>query len=325
MLWLAGNVLLLFFTGILLAVFLASLSRWTHARTGLSYPWSLSIVVFLLLGLCVGTGFLLAPEMASQFSEFAEEIPKAWSFFKSKMAETQWGRQVLQLIPDLPQAVSKIPSGWSGASGFLSSVFGFLANIVIVLFIGLYLAAEPQRYAEGAVRLLPREKRARAREVFRTMGTTLQRWLFGRLLLMAANTVVTIIGLWMLGVPLPVTLGILSGLLNFIPNIGPIVAAIPAVLLAFTQGPWLALYVVIFYFVYQMLDGYVFTPLVEKQTVLVPPALTIMSQVLLGVLAGAMGVVLADPLIAVGLVLVKMLYVEDVLGECAELPGDKQD
>src|SRR5690606_32892211 len=108
---------------------------------------------------------------------------------------------------------------------------------------------------------------------------------------------------------------------NFIPNIGPIVAAIPAVLLAFAHSPWLALYVIIFYFVYQMLDGYVFTPLVEKQTVLVPPALIIMSQVLLGVLAGAMGVVLADPILAVVLVLIKMLYVEDVLHEQAELPG----
>jgi predicted PurR-regulated permease PerM len=152
------------------------------------------------------------------------------------------------------------------------------------------------------------------------LSVTLQRWLVGRLILMASNAVVTAFGLWLLGMRLPITLGIFSGLLNFVPNLGPFIAAVPAVLLAFVQGPWMALYEALFYLAYQMLDGYVLTPLVQRQTVALPLALTIMSQVLLGTL----GVLFAVPLIASTVVVAKMLYVRDVLGEAIDLPRDAQ-
>jgi predicted PurR-regulated permease PerM len=121
------------------------------------------------------------------------------------------------------------------------------------------------------------------------------------------------VGLWLLGVPLALTVALLTAALGFIPNIGPVVSAVPAVLLALTQGPAQALYVALLYLGVQSFDGYVVTPLVQQRTVSLPPALLLLAQVLLGVLLGGVALTLATPLAVVALVLVKKLYVEGVL------------
>jgi predicted PurR-regulated permease PerM len=123
------------------------------------------------------------------------------------------------------------------------------------------------------------------------------------------------LGLWLLKVPLPLALAILAGLLEFIPYLGPILSAVPAVLFALTESSTLAFYVVLFYAGVQALEGYLLGPLIEQKTVHLPPALTVLSQVVLGVLVGALGIVLASPLMAAALVAVDMLYVQGVLGD----------
>lgn len=123
----------------------------------------------------------------------------------------------------------------------------------------------------------------------------------------------TAVGLWALGVPLALTLALLAAALTFVPNFGPILAAVPAVLLGLLESPTKALYVVLLYVGVQTVESYVLTPLIQKRTVSAPPALTILAQVLLGVLVGGLGVVLATPLTAVALVLARELYVRDVL------------
>jgi len=137
----------------------------------------------------------------------------------------------------------------------------------------------------------------------------------GRAILMVVNGVFTALGLWLLGIPLALTLGTIAGLLNFVPNIGPIIAGVPAVLIAWTLGPVPALYVLLLYIFLQSLDGYVLTPLIQQRTVALAPALTITAQLLFGALAGTMGLLLATPLTAGTLVLIRKLYLEDVLDE----------
>ncbi|MGH7966450.1 MAG: AI-2E family transporter, partial [Candidatus Binatia bacterium] len=207
------------------------------------------------------------------------------------------------------------------AFSIFPSVLSAVVSTILVLFIGLYLAIAPGLYTTGLLKLVPAHKRERAREVLRTLGHTLWRWIGGRIFLMTTNGVLTTIGLWLLGVPLALTLGLLAGLLNFIPNLGPLLAGVPAVLLALLQSPMQALSVTALYFILQSLDGYVFTPLVQRRTVALPPALTIIAQVLMGVLTGSVGLMLATPLTAAVIVLVKMLYVEDILGEAVAVPG----
>lgn len=150
-------------------------------------------------------------------------------------------------------------------------------------------------------------------------------WLIGRLLSMLIVGITVTISLWLLGIPLALTLGLLAALLDFIPNLGPTLATVPAVLLALMQSPTQAVYVLLIYIVIQQAESYLLTPIVQHRTVSLPPALTIIAQVILGVLFGVMGLILASPLAAVVLVLIKMLYVEDVLGDTIEDLPDLSD
>ena len=130
---------------------------------------------------------------------------------------------------------------------------------------------------------------------------------------MAATGILTGLGLWLLGIPLALTLALLAAVLTFVPYVGAFLSAIPALLLGIVQGPVTALYVGLLYIAVQFVEGYLITPLVQQETVSLPPALTIGSLVLFGALFGPMGIMLGTPLAAVGIVLVRMAYVEDVL------------
>jgi predicted PurR-regulated permease PerM len=125
----------------------------------------------------------------------------------------------------------------------------------------------------------------------------------------------TWLGLYILGVPLSLTLGLLAGLLSFIPNFGPIISALPAILLAFIESPMKAVYVLILFVIVQIIESNIVTPLIERETVELPPALTIIFQLVLAVLIGGLGLVLATPLLAVIMVLIQMVYIEDILGD----------
>jgi predicted PurR-regulated permease PerM len=158
--------------------------------------------------------------------------------------------------------------------------------------------------------------------VLNESGSTLQSWLVAKLFEMLLIGGLTTLGLWLLGIELALVLGLIAGLLSFIPNIGPVLSVIPAVLLASLEGTRTMLYVVGLYTIVQALESYVFTPWMQQRIVSVPPALTISMQLLFGLLAGTLGLLLATPLVAVGMVLVRMLYVEDILGDRPE--GDER-
>lgn len=186
-------------------------------------------------------------------------------------------------------------------------------NIVVIFFLGIYTAATPAIYRRGLVKLVPPAHRERASEVLSDLRVTLWRWILGRLFSMSVIGVATAIGLWLMGVPLPITMGVIAALLTFVPNIGPVLSVIPPLLLALPQGMMLGVYVVLFYLVLQLVESYLLTPLVQRYEVSLPPALTISVQLLMGVLAGILGLALATPLAAATTVLVKDLYIHDVL------------
>ena len=170
------------------------------------------------------------------------------------------------------------------------------------------------------------EAPAARREVLEEAGSTLQRWLLAQLVSMGIVGLLTTLGLWLLGVPLALTLGILAALSEFIPNFGPILSAVPAVLLALVDSPRLALWVVVLYAGIQAAESYLITPLVQQRLASLPPVLVIVSQLLGGILFGFLGFALATPLLAVAMVLIKRLYVEDRLGETLEEPSaDKRE
>ncbi len=313
----AFDVLLLFFAGVLLAIFLRGLADLTRRYTKLSEGLSVLLVSLILLVILGGAIALLAPSVAEQARHLRDELPKSARQASAYISQFGWGRAIIEQMPSTDEIADNIDASTflSRVGGYFSSTIGSLGNFFIVILLAIYLAVEPQFYAAGFVKLFPFDKRERTRQVLYEINDTLGWWLIGKAASMIFIGLLTWIGLYFLGIPLSLTLGLIAGLLSFIPNFGPILSAVPAILLGFIESPINALYVLILFIVVQIIESNLVTPMIERRTVELPPALTIISQLALGVLIGGLGLVLATPLLAVIMVLVQMIYIQDVLGD----------
>lgn len=316
----ASEVFLLIFAGLLLAVFLTSLAQFISKKTKLSYAWSVGLLSLLIL-LALGLGGLwAAPSVAAQFDELTKKIPESIEELKSQIQHYSWAQPMLnQAQPE--QVIGDGKKALSRATGALSGIMGAITSFVIVLFIGIYGTVEPGIYKRGLLRLIPLRRRSRIQEVLEETTETLRWWLIGKFISMGIIGVLTTVGLWFLEIPLALVLGIIAALLTFIPNIGPLLSAIPAVLLGLMDGPEQALWIALLYLGIQTVESYLITPVIQRKTIDMPPGLTLATQVLLGVIFSGLGVALATPLTAVALVMTKRLYVEDTLGD--QLPDGK--
>lgn len=306
-LWLFGPFLMVIFIGVLLAVGLHAPAALLARRTPLSYGWSLAVVTVTLLALVVGVGWSAAPSIASQADEMRARIPELVELGRSRIEQYQWGRDLLESGGGGTGDLATSSQLWTGLAGVFATTFGAAANLVLIVFVGLYLAVEPGLYKRGVVFLAPDRVRPRLDALLEESASVLRHWLFGTLLSMLTIGVLTFIGLTLLGVPLALLLAVIAALLAFIPNIGPVLAAVPAVLLSLLDGPQQALYVALLYIGVQTVESYLVTPFIQRRTVSLPPALTIAAQFLLGMLAGALGLLVATPLAAIGLTLAKRL------------------
>lgn len=321
-LWLAADLLLLLFAGVLLAIFLRTLAIWIGGFTRLRVGWSLAIVLVALLGAVTLTSLLFAPRLAEEAQQLTQKLPEAVTQLTDWLRQYSWGQWLLNEMPDSPVGEGQ-GQAMARASGAASKLLDLVVAIAIVLFVGIYLAAEPEPYQRGLLRLFPVARRERIGQVMFAAGYTLRWWLFGQILSMLLVGIAMGVGLSIIGVPLAFALGVLAGLLEFIPTLGPPIAVVPAILLALVDDPQKALYVVILYSVVQTLESYLLTPLVQRSAVALPPALTIAAQVFMAWTAGAVGLLVAVPLLAVIKVAVQMLYVEDRLGDDLDLPAEE--
>ncbi|HYH42689.1 MAG TPA: AI-2E family transporter, partial [Burkholderiales bacterium] len=201
-----------------------------------------------------------------------------------------------------------------------AAVLGGVSGLVISVFVGLYMAADPSLYRRGLLRLVPKHYREHAGDILDEMHDALRSWLLGTLALMMIVGTMTAVGLWALGIPLAFALGIIAFFLEFIPYVGPILAAVPAVLIASTVGSREVGVVLLLYWAIQSIEGYLLSPLVFQRSLQIPPMITISAQVVLGTLLGVVGIIFATPLTACFMVLVQRLYVEDALGDKLDRP-----
>jgi predicted PurR-regulated permease PerM len=323
-LWYSVHVLLLIFAGVLIAILLRGLADFVCDYTGLSHKVSLAIVVVVLATLLGLLFWLGAARLSAQAAQLAEQLPKALTGLRDRVASTQLGKLLINQSPRFNQLVSGRGADLLGSvTGIVSGTLGAIVTVMVVLFTGLFLAADPRLYVKGVVHLVPPRYRDRMAEVLGAVGYTLKWWMIGQAVDMVVIGIATAIGLWLLGVPLALLLGVIAALFNFIPNFGPLFSMVPATLLALSIDPTKAIYVVILFIVLQNLEGYLLMPIIQGKAVDLPGAMAIVSQVLLGILAGALGLALAAPLAAAALVAVKMLYVEDLLGDRIKTPADR--
>jgi len=307
--WKIAPVLLLGFAGILLAVAVRAAADGIARRTRLSQRWAVGIVFALFLAFLLVGGYLFGKQIASQTTELWEAIRQAAGKVQAKLDETPLGSWILGNVQGAtdPQAMSKVFKG-------TVTIFGAAADAILMLFLGLYFAVDSRMYRDGFLRLLPEGARDRVGGALDESGRALRMWLLGQGLSMAAVGVLTALGLWAVGVPMAIPLGILSGILDFVPVIGPFAAALPGVLIAFAQGPEVAMYAALVYVTVQFLEGHLVLPLAQKWAVSLPPALGLLSIVAFGLVFGLMGVLFAMPLTVVVVVLVQELYVAQMGG-----------
>ena len=209
--------------------------------------------------------------------------------------------------------------------GFFSSTVAVLGGLILILFVAIFVAVDARTYHDGLMHLFPHSARPRAGEVLSATATMLRRWLFTQLIAMIAVGALTAVVLLLLAVKAALGLGLIAGVLEFIPIAGPILAAIPGIAMSFLDGPEKAVYVTLAYIAIQQVEANLITPLLMKRGLEIPPVLTIAAQGVMALVFGFIGLLVAVPMLAAAIVPIKMLYVQDVVGDQVALPGDDSD
>lgn len=319
--WKWSGVLLLGFGAILIAIALragaAALNRWLGI--GLKPGVLLSSLATVLA--IAGTVLVAGPSITAQFRELLDSLPNAWDQVSDWLGNSSVGRAAQEVVRNATQdsggeaPTQAIPSIVGHVTGALNAVVGGMANLVLLLTVAIFLALDAPMYRGGALRLVPPSYRLRAGQIADELGGVLARWMAGQAADMALVAVATGVGLWLLGVPLALVLGLIAGLANVVPVVGPFLSAIPAVLFALTQGFDMAVYVALLFLVIQQIEGNVLMPMIQNFATHLPPALTVLAILAFGSLFGFAGIVLATPLLLVAMILIRRIYVEDVLGD----------
>lgn len=314
-----SNLFLLIFAAIVFAVILTAVRRLITRLTGLKGGLALFGAVLAVFGLLFGIFALFGRQIAGEFVTIGARIPEALATAQAQLDQWGIGARVRELIE---QGTGDIAGLLSNAGGYALSAGSGIADFILVLVGGIFLAANPDLYRRGVVALVPKRREDLARQALDDSGSALFMWLRGQIVSMAAVTILTGIGLWLLGVPAAFGLALIAGLLDFIPFVGPIIAAVPAILLAFVAGPSTVLWTIGLYLLVQQIQGNFLQPMVQKHAVDVPPAVLLFAVGAAGVLFGILGVILAAPLTVVAYVLVQRLYVQAVLGKDVKVASD---
>jgi predicted PurR-regulated permease PerM len=304
-LWRAAEVVMVAFGGVLLAIALRALAgliaRYTPLPERAALPGAILVAV-TPIGLAA---WLVGDTLANEFGQLADQLPAALDKARAWLAQNAAGRALLGSLDNAEGTASV-----SRLAVAALTTLGAIANVLVVVVIGVYLAFDPGLYRRGALRLTPPAYRARAAETLDAVADALRKWLGGVAVAMSVVGCVTGLGLWSLDVPFAFSLAVIAALLEFVPFVGPIVAAVPAVLIGFAQSPTTALYIAALYLAIQQLEGYLLTPLVQRWAVSLAPALAVLAVLVFGALIGLPGALFAVPLLVVVTVVVRKLYIE---------------
>lgn len=300
------GVILLFFAGMLMAVYFRGfanlLNRFLHWPANLCVFLSVFINILLLAGFF----WFVGARLQNQIAELSDTLPQTIHHLKEQLNQSVIGTKTISYINSAADSI-KIESV---AKKFFSGTFGVLSDLYVVLLFAVFFTVDPMLYTKGFVKLLPPKAKDKGDKLLDELNTVLKKWIKSQIIGFFFIAVFTGIGLWILGMPLILTLALIAGILNFIPNFGPLIALIPAILLGLMQSPSTALIVACIYIGVQIIQSSVTQPIIQQKMVSLPPALTIFAQVALGMVAGFWGVLIATPIVVILLKVIKRLYVE---------------
>ena len=318
--WLGRVIFMLLFAAIVVAVLLTGLVDWINAKLKLSRRLAVALILFTSTTFVILTLWISGPNIIEQFASLETDLPQAAHQLVERVRGYGWGRWLLTQWLDYSQLSDSFSYALTRIGGIVLSTASLLTGLVVVAFLGLYLAAEPDIYFSGIRRATPGRYRATLDACAASAVRFLRWWLLAQMLSMAAVGTLVTVGLLVLGVPLAGTLGIIAALMTFIPNVGPLLSVVPAALLALAISPGKGLLTVLLFALVHFLEGNIITPLLQRKIVRLPPALTLTAQLLLAVIAGPLGVALAAPLTAAALGIFQVLLPADNISSSPVLP-----
>lgn len=316
LLWAISGLLLLVFGSVMLAVMVRGLAGLVSRVLPLRGKPAVLVSMLLVAVVVGGFAYLLGSEIIAQARTLIERGPDILDGLGARFGVDHLYDRAEERFTHFLSQGSLIRS----TAGYSMTVASALASLGLVAFGAVYFALDPALYRRGVCLLFPKRLRGEADAVLIHVGTAVKLWLAGQLISMTIVGILTTAGLWLLGVESALALGFLSGVLDFVPVVGPVAAALPAIAVAFSHGTSTALWVALLYVGVQQAEASVITPLAQRRTMDLPPALTIFTIVVFGSLFGAVGALLAAPLTAATYVAVGRIWVRDVIGDDVDLP-----
>ena len=299
------NIFMMLLAASLIALYFHGLAGFIQQKTKLSSKWSMALSIVISLIFVVLLCWLIGAKVQSQLDELSSQLPAMVDQAKARLSESSIGQKIFgQNSNDNTQKLA------SAAKRFLNSTFGFLGDIYVILFLGIFLTSSPDSYKKGIIALVPSRAEQKAEEILDEVGNKLRSWLKGKIFAMAVVAGLTAVGLSILRMPMVLVLALIAGILNFIPNFGPMIAMVPAVLIGLSQGTDTALMTAGLYILVQVVESNFITPMVQKKLVSIPPAMIIFGQLIVGSVTGYLGIILATPLLLIVMVLVQELYIK---------------
>lgn len=311
-LYVARNLLMLVFGAILIAVVINRVAQLLGSwlPKAVSRRHRVAIVVGLATVVAAAGIYGFANAASEQAIQLADRMDQATETVIKAAKQQPLVQRFMAAETSMVSTIASSTKSLGFAQNLFATAFGGITDCLILVILSAYFCVSPQIYRAGAIRLVAIPWRDRMSNLLSESSDTLWRWMLGRLLAMMLVGILFGFGLALLGIPMPVELGLFAALVTFVPNIGGIAAVIPALLLAASQGTSTFLGVLVLYLCIQFAESYLLTPLVQQQQVSLPPAIVILAQVVAGLIFGFWGVAFATPLVAIAVLWVKRLYVE---------------
>ncbi len=312
------DLLVLVFASVVFGTLIHAAAAFVERHSPLSLKWALALVLIVLAAIIGGGAWLFGSQMSTGFTQVSETLVNTWQTVKQKVATVPGGDQLVANLNNISLSGDRLIPRLSSA---LSIAVTVIADIILLIFGSIFIAANPELYRRGLANLFPKRNRPLVAEALTEAGASLRQWIVGQLITMVFIGVAFGLTLWLIGVPSAAALGLIAGLLEIIPYFGPIMSAVPVLVMAASVSSTKLLIAFFAVLALQQFEGDVLTPYIHKKVVSLPPAVSVFGVVAGGILFGPIGLIFAAPLLIVSFTLIKRLYVEEQLHTPMEVPG----
>ena len=310
--WTLREVAFILFGALVLANGMNAVACFLARKVRIRYALGLLAVVTTGLTVLGAVGWFFGATINNQLEELSDKIPDGLQWLTNQIEARPYTRDLLSKleINDLSGT-----TGWIAKTltPILRSFLGAAGSLVVMAIVSIYLAAQPERYRSGALRLLPFSARSKASELLDATGNILGRWLAGQVAVMATVGLLSGVGLWLLGIDAAFVLGLVGGLMSFVPYLGSVMTAVLATLFALAQGPYHAAAVIVMYICVHFVEGNFITPLIQAEATSLPPAITLLAVISCAILFGPSAAFLAAPLTLFVITALDVLYTKPMV------------